>query len=71
MNVLKSMEIQSRHSEMSVISQVSAVEGCLLSRGPLYYYDFIELNLNVWGGWEAWEFGGRGELPPCSPDFEL
>ena len=36
MNVLKSMEIQSGHSEMSIISQVSAVEGCPLSRVPLY-----------------------------------
>ena len=36
MNVLKSMEIQSRHSEMSVISQVSAVEGCPSSGVPLY-----------------------------------
>ena len=27
MNVLKSMEIQSRHSELSIILQVSAVEG--------------------------------------------
>ena len=28
--------IQSGHSELSVISQVSAVEGCPLSRVPLY-----------------------------------
>ena len=35
-NGLKSMEIQSRHSELSVLSQVSAVEGCLLSSVPLY-----------------------------------
>ena len=37
LNVLKSMEIQSRHSEVSVIMQVSTVEGCLLSGVPLYY----------------------------------
>ena len=30
------MEIQSEHSELSVISQLSAVEGCPLSRVPLY-----------------------------------
>ena len=30
------MEIQSVHSELSIISQVSAVEGCLLSGVPLY-----------------------------------
>ena len=36
MNILKSMEIQSGHSELSVISQVSAVEGCPLSGVPLY-----------------------------------
>ena len=30
------MEIQSGHSEMSIISQVSAVEGCPLSGVPLY-----------------------------------
>ena len=30
-----SMEIQSGHSELSVISQVSACEGCLLSGVPL------------------------------------
>ena len=34
LNVLKFMKIRSGHSEMSVISQVSAIEGCLLS-GPL------------------------------------
>ena len=33
LSILKSMEIQSGHSELSVISQVSAVEGCLLSVG--------------------------------------
>ena len=33
---MKSMEIQSGHSELSVISQVSAVEGCPLSGVPLY-----------------------------------
>ena len=32
------MEIQSGHSELSVISQVSAVEGCLLSGVPLYMH---------------------------------
>ena len=32
----KSMEIWSRHSEMSVISQVSTFEGCSLSGVPLY-----------------------------------
>ena len=35
--VLKSMEMQSGHSEMSVILQVSAIEGCPLSGVPLYY----------------------------------
>ena len=39
LNVLKSMEIRFGHSEMSIISQMSAVEGCLLSGVPLYYYD--------------------------------
>ena len=34
--MLKSMEMQSGHSELSVISQVSAVEGCPLSGVPLY-----------------------------------
>ena len=35
------MEIQSRHSELSVISQVSAVEGCplIISGVPLYTTD--------------------------------
>ena len=37
MNVLKSMEIRSGHSEIFIISQVSAVEGCPLSGVPLYY----------------------------------
>ena len=37
MNVLKSMGIQSRHLEMSVILQVSAVEVCPLSSIPLYF----------------------------------
>ena len=37
MNVLKSMEIRSGHLELSIISQVSTVEGCPLSRVPLYY----------------------------------
>ena len=36
LNILKSMEVQSGHSELSVISQVSAVEGCPLSGVPLY-----------------------------------
>ena len=38
LNVLKSMEIQSGHLhvELSVMSQVSAVEGCPLSEVPLY-----------------------------------
>ena len=36
LNVLKSMEIRSGHSEMSVITQVSAVEGRPLSGVPLY-----------------------------------
>ena len=36
LNILKSMEIQSGHSDLSVISQVSAVEGCPLSGVPLY-----------------------------------
>ena len=35
--ILKSMEIQSGHSELSVISQVSAFEGSSLCRVPLYY----------------------------------
>ena len=34
--VLKSMEIGSGHSELSITSQVPAVEGCLLSGVPLY-----------------------------------
>ena len=34
-NVLKSMEIHSGLSELSVISQVSAVEGCPFSGVPL------------------------------------
>ena len=34
--MLKSMEIRSGYSELSVISQVSAVEGCPLSGVPLY-----------------------------------
>ena len=38
LNVLKSMEIWSGRSEMSVISQVSTVEGCPLSRVPLYSF---------------------------------
>ena len=33
---MKSMEIQSGHSELSVISHVSTVEGCPLSGIPLY-----------------------------------
>ena len=38
LNILKSdsMEIQSGHLELSVISQVPAVEGCPLSGVPLY-----------------------------------
>ena len=44
LNILKSMEIQSGHSELSVISQVSAVEGCPLSRVPLYVF-FNELSV--------------------------
>ena len=35
LNVLKSMEIRLGHSEMSVIKQVSVVEGCPLSGVPL------------------------------------
>ena len=35
---MKFMEIQSGHSELSVISQVSAVEGCPLSGVPLYFH---------------------------------
>ena len=35
---MKSMEIQSGHSELSVISQVSVVEGFPLSGVPLYMY---------------------------------
>ena len=35
LNILKSMEIWSGHSEMSIISQASAVEGCPFSRVPL------------------------------------
>ena len=37
LNVLKSMEKRSRHSELSVTSQVSTVEGCLLNWVPLYF----------------------------------
>ena len=36
LNILKSTEIQSGHSELSIMSQVSAVEGCPLSGIPLY-----------------------------------
>lgn len=36
-NVLKSMEIRSRHSKLSIISQVSTIEGCLLSGIALLY----------------------------------
>ena len=32
--MLKSMEIQSGHSELSVVSQMSAVEGCPISGVP-------------------------------------
>ena len=39
--LLKSMEIRSRHSEMSVILQVSTIEGCLLGRVPLQYDAFF------------------------------
>ena len=35
LSILKSMEIRSGHSEMSVVTQVSVVEGCLLSGVPL------------------------------------
>ena len=35
-NVLKSMKIRSGLSKLSVISQVTAVEGCPLSGVPLY-----------------------------------
>ena len=44
MNVLKSMEIQSGHSELSVVSQVSVVEGCPLSGVPLYMYMLTPVN---------------------------
>ena len=37
LNVLKLMEKRSRHSELSVISQVSTIEGCPLSWVPLYF----------------------------------
>ena len=36
MYILKSMEIHSELSKLSVISQVSTVEGCPLSGVPLY-----------------------------------
>jgi len=38
---LKSMEIQSGLSELSVILWVSAVEGCPLSRVPLHTEKYI------------------------------
>ena len=44
MNVLKSMAIRSGHSEISVISQVSAIEGCPLSEVPLYSYRSIHMS---------------------------
>ena len=34
-NALKTIEIHSGHSELSVITQVSGVEGCLLGGVPL------------------------------------
>ena len=42
--IVKSMEIQSGHSELSVISQVSAVEGCPLSGVPLYMILIVALD---------------------------
>ena len=41
------MEIRSGHSEMSVISQVSSVEGCPLSGIPLYMRMFMFVNLLI------------------------
>ena len=41
LNILKSMKKQSGHSELSAISQVSAVEGCPLSGVPLYTYNNV------------------------------
>ena len=35
-SAVEAMEIQSGYSELSIISQVSAVEGCPLSGVPLY-----------------------------------
>ena len=42
------MEIQSRHSEMSVITQVSAVEGYPLSGVPLYTEPEVSAHLRDW-----------------------
>ena len=38
------MEIQSGHSELSIISQLSTVEGCPLSRIPLYVIELVLIN---------------------------
>ena len=48
--MLKSMEIQSGHSELFVISQVSAIEGCPLSGIPLYFLNarFIASPASAW-----------------------
>ena len=46
-NVLKSMAKRSGHSEMSVISWVSAVEGCPLSGVPLYTQKVTPLMISV------------------------
>ena len=40
-DVLKSMEKRSGLSELSVISWVSAIEGCPLSGAPLYFLSFM------------------------------
>ena len=54
-NVLKSMEIQSGHSELSVISQVSAVEGCPLSGVPLYLCCDHSIIIGL-GALKSWRF---------------
>ena len=55
------MEIWSRHSEMSVISQVSTFEGCSLSGVPLYMQYFCQYSIlpclgrnYYWVGTKSW-----------------
>ena len=45
------MEIQSRYSELSVISQVSAIEGCPLSGVPLYILEYTRIE-RADSGWQ-------------------